>query len=100
MALLELGGKRFTIPVGEVTLGSDASCAISLSGAAVLPRHALLQGQADGQVIIRKVSPAADVLSASASAPSRHPSCTATRSRSAVTSSPSWMSGGQGAPSS
>src|SRR5437867_11645895 len=62
MALLELGGKRFTIPVGEVTLGSDASCAISLSGAAVLPRHALLQGQADGQVIIRKVSPAADVL--------------------------------------
>ena len=62
MALLELGGKRFTIPVGEVTLGSDASCAISLSGADVLPRHALLQGQADGQVIIRKVSPAADVL--------------------------------------
>jgi len=62
MALLELGGKRFTIPVGEVTLGSDASCAISLSGAAVLPRHALLQGQADGQVIIRKASPAADVL--------------------------------------
>src|SRR5436189_203024 len=42
--------------------GSDASCAILLSGAAVLPRHALLQGQADGQVIIRKVSPAADVL--------------------------------------
>ncbi len=62
MALLELGGKRFTIPVGEVTLGSDASCAISLSGAAVLPRHVLLQGQADGQVIIRKASPAADVL--------------------------------------
>src|SRR5436853_3553645 len=62
MALLELGGKRFTIPVGELTLGSDASCAIPLSGAAVLPRHALLQGQADGQVIIRKVSPAADVL--------------------------------------
>src|SRR5213593_3034308 len=62
MALLELGGKRFTIPVGEVTLGSDASCAISLSGAAVLPRHALLQGHDDGQVIIRKVSPAADVL--------------------------------------
>ena len=62
MALLELGGKRFTIPVGEVTLGSDASCAISITGPAVLPRHALLQGQADGQVIIRKASPAADVL--------------------------------------
>src|SRR5436189_3823389 len=62
MALLELGGKRFTIPVGEVALGSDASCAISLSGSGILPRHAVLQGQADGQVIIRKASPAADVL--------------------------------------
>src|SRR6059058_5672533 len=62
MALLELGGRKFTIPVGEVTLGSDAGCAISLAGAAVLPQHALLQGQADGQVIIRKASPTADVL--------------------------------------
>src|SRR5438132_11871847 len=62
MALLELGGKRFTIPVGEVMPGSDASCAISLGGADVLPQHALLQGQADGQVSIRKASPAADIL--------------------------------------
>src|SRR5712691_11556737 len=62
MALLELGGKKFTIPVGEVTVGSDAGCAISLAGAAVLPQHALLQGHADGQVIIRKASPAAEVL--------------------------------------
>jgi len=62
MSLLELGGKKFTIPVGEVALGSDASCAISLSGSGILPRHAVLQGQADGQVIIRKASPAADVL--------------------------------------
>src|SRR2546430_9815765 len=62
MSLLELGGNKFTIPVGEVVLGSDAACAIPLSGAGVLPRHALLQGQADGQVIIRKATPAADVL--------------------------------------
>src|SRR6266513_879188 len=62
MALLELGSKKFTIPVGEVALGSDAGCAISLAGAAVLPRHALLQGQVDGQVIIRKASPAAEVF--------------------------------------
>src|SRR5229473_2499821 len=62
MALLELGGKKFTIPVGEVTVGSDAGCAISLAGAAVLPHHALPQGEADGQVIIRKASPAAEVL--------------------------------------
>src|SRR3989442_6770837 len=62
MSLLELGGKKFTIPVGEVALGSDASCAISLSGSGILPRHAVLQSQADGQVNIRKASPAADVL--------------------------------------
>jgi len=62
MSLLELAGNTFTIPVGEVVLGSDAGCAISLRGAGVLPRHALLQGQADGQVIIRKATPAADVL--------------------------------------
>ena len=62
MSLLELGGRKFTIPVGEVTLGSDAGCAISLSGVGVLPQHALLQGQADGQVVIRKSSPAAEVL--------------------------------------
>ena len=62
MSLLELGGRKFTIPVGDVTLGSDAGCAISLSGAGVLPQHALLQGQADGQVVIRKSSPAAEVL--------------------------------------
>src|SRR5712664_1884448 len=62
MALLELGGKKFTIPVGEVTLGSDAGCAISLAGPGVLPQHALVQGHADGQVIIRKASPGADVL--------------------------------------
>ncbi len=62
MSLLELGGKRFTIPVGEVALGSDATCAISLTGAGILPWHALLQGRADGQVIIRKAGPAAEVL--------------------------------------
>lgn len=62
MSLLELGGKQFTIPLGEVALGSDAGCAIALGGAGVLPRHALLQGQADGQVVIRKASPAAEIL--------------------------------------
>src|SRR5438445_2675352 len=62
MSQLELGGNTFTIPVGEIVLGSDAGCAISLSGPGVLPRHAVLQGQADGQVMIRKASPAADVL--------------------------------------
>ena len=62
MSLLELGGRKFTIPVGEVTLGSDVSCAISVTGPGVLPQHALLQAHADGQVVIRKTSPAAEVL--------------------------------------
>jgi pSer/pThr/pTyr-binding forkhead associated (FHA) protein len=62
MSLLELGGTKFMVPVGEVTLGSDASCAIALSGPGILPRHALLSGQPDGQVVIRKASPAAEVL--------------------------------------
>jgi pSer/pThr/pTyr-binding forkhead associated (FHA) protein len=62
MSLLELGSRKFTIPVGEVTLGSDAGCAIALSGPGVLARHALLQGQPDGQVIIRKAAAAAEVL--------------------------------------
>src|SRR5881409_4504916 len=61
MALLELGQRKYSIPVGEVVLGSDAGCAISLTGAGVLPRHALLLGQADGQVVIRKAAPAAEV---------------------------------------
>lgn len=61
MSLLELGSRKFTIPVGEVTLGSDAGCAIALSGPGVLARHALFQGQADGQVIIRKAAAAAEV---------------------------------------
>src|SRR5437899_367364 len=61
MALLELGQRTYSIPVGEVVLGSDAGCAISLTGAGVLPRHALLLSQADGQVVIRKAAPAAEV---------------------------------------
>src|SRR5216684_2879877 len=61
MSLLELGSRKFTIPVGEVTLGSDAGCAIALTGPGVLARHALLQGQPDGQVIIRKAAAAAEI---------------------------------------
>ncbi len=62
MSLLELGGKRFTIPAGEVFLGSDAGSAIQLSGAGLLPRHAVVQGLADGQVVIRKAAPEAEVM--------------------------------------
>ena len=62
MALLEMGGRKYTIPAGDVFLGSDPACAIHLTVAGVLPRHARLKGQADGQVVIAKAVPAADVL--------------------------------------
>jgi pSer/pThr/pTyr-binding forkhead associated (FHA) protein len=62
MALLELGGRKYPIPAGEVLLGADPSCAIPLAVAGVLPRHAKLKGQSDGQVVITKAVPEAEVL--------------------------------------
>ncbi|HYK82700.1 MAG TPA: FHA domain-containing protein [Gemmatimonadales bacterium] len=62
MSQLELGGQRIPIPVGEVALGSAPTSAVVLQGPGILPRHAVLHSQADGQVIIRKASPGADVL--------------------------------------
>jgi pSer/pThr/pTyr-binding forkhead associated (FHA) protein len=43
-------------------LGSDPSCAIALTGPGLLAKHAVLQGQPDGQVVIRKAVPEADVM--------------------------------------
>ncbi|HUL49669.1 MAG TPA: FHA domain-containing protein [Gemmatimonadales bacterium] len=62
MALLELEGRRFPIPAGELLLGGGADCGIVISGPGVLPQHAALRAQADGQIIIRKAVPAADIL--------------------------------------
>ena len=62
MSMLELGGKRYTIPMGDAALGSDPECVIALTGPGLLPKHALLQGQADGQVVIRKAVPEAEVM--------------------------------------
>ncbi len=62
MALLELGGRRFTLPQGEVLLGADPTCAIPLAVPGVLPKHAKLKSLPDGQVVITKAVPEADVL--------------------------------------
>ena len=62
MALLEMGGKRFTLPQGEVLLGADPGSAIPLAFPGVLPRHAKLKSQTDGQVVISKAVPEAEVL--------------------------------------
>ncbi len=61
MALLELGSQRFAIPVGEVLAGSDPGCAIALTDPRVLPRHAVLVAPAEGEVVIRRAVPEADV---------------------------------------
>jgi len=57
MALLEMGGRKFTIPAGEVALGSAADCAIQLTGPGITPKTAILKGLPDGQVSIRKADP-------------------------------------------
>src|SRR5438132_5514638 len=62
MALLELGGKRFPLPAGELVLGSDAACTLVLAGPGMFARHAVFQGHPDGQVVIRKATPAAEVM--------------------------------------
>jgi pSer/pThr/pTyr-binding forkhead associated (FHA) protein len=61
MALLEMGGRRFPLPQGEVLLGADPSSAIPLAVPGVLPRHAKLKSLPDGQVVITKAVPEADV---------------------------------------
>jgi len=62
MALLEMGGKRFTLPQGEVMLGADPGSAVPLAFPGVLPRHAKLKSLPDGQVVITKAVPEAEVL--------------------------------------
>ena len=62
MALLEMGGRRFTLPQGEVLLGADPGCAIPLAIPGVLPKHAKLKSLPDGQVVITKAIPEAEVL--------------------------------------
>ncbi|HLQ59764.1 MAG TPA: FHA domain-containing protein, partial [Gemmatimonadales bacterium] len=62
MALLEMAGRRFTLPQGEVLLGADPGSAIPLAVPGVLPRHAKLKSLPDGQVVITKAVPEAEVL--------------------------------------
>jgi pSer/pThr/pTyr-binding forkhead associated (FHA) protein len=62
MALLELAGRRFPVPLGDVVVGSDPASGIVVTGNGVLPAHASLRAQADGQVAIRKGAPAAEIL--------------------------------------
>jgi len=62
MMQLEVGGLRYPIAAGEMVVGSDADCALPLSGEGVQPRHAVVQGLPDGSAAIRRGSPDADIL--------------------------------------
>ncbi|HXV85831.1 MAG TPA: FHA domain-containing protein [Gemmatimonadales bacterium] len=56
MSFLEIGGRRHTIPVGEVKIGSDPSCQVVLAGEGIVGLHAVVQGYGDGQVAIRRAA--------------------------------------------
>lgn len=60
MLELEFGGQRYTIPAGELVVGSDPSAQVFLPG--ILPRHAILLGAPDGAASVRPASPDAEVL--------------------------------------
>src|SRR3990172_10262283 len=61
MAFLEVGGKRHTVPAGEMLVGTGADCHLRLEGAGVALRHAVLSTAPDLSVSIRKVAPEATV---------------------------------------
>jgi pSer/pThr/pTyr-binding forkhead associated (FHA) protein len=62
MSYLQIGGERHAIPVGESTIGNDASALVSLTGEGVRSPHAIVQGLADGQVAIRLAAEDTTVL--------------------------------------
>lgn len=62
MMQLEVGGLRYPIAAGEMVVGSGADCTVRLSGDGVQPRHAIVQGLANGSAAIRRASEGAEIL--------------------------------------
>ncbi len=62
MSYLEIGGQRLEIQPGDVSIGSDPSSQIHLTGPGVAPRHAVVQASTDGQVVVRKANDTLEVL--------------------------------------
>lgn len=62
MSYLEVGGRRYTIPTGELRIGSDPRCQIVLSGFGVMAVHAVVQGLPDGQVAIKRAGTESEIL--------------------------------------
>ncbi len=62
MSYLEVGGRRHSVPVGEMVIGSAPTAHVVVSEPGVLPRHAVVQGMPDGQAAIRLGDEGASVL--------------------------------------
>lgn len=58
MLSLELGGKRYPVAAGEITIGSDDTDLVPLGGEGVVPRHVIIQGWADGSAAVRPIGDA------------------------------------------
>ena len=61
MMHLEVGGRTYPIAVGEMVIGAGPDATVALAGPGVEPRHALVQGWADGGAAIR-ATPGAETL--------------------------------------
>jgi pSer/pThr/pTyr-binding forkhead associated (FHA) protein len=61
MAFIEFGGKRHTVPSGEMLIGTGADCHFRLEGQGIALRHAVLTTAPDLSVAIRKVDPGAAI---------------------------------------
>jgi pSer/pThr/pTyr-binding forkhead associated (FHA) protein len=61
MLELEIGGHRAAVPIGELVIGTDASCALRLGGEGLKPLHAIVVGAADGSASVRRGEPDAEV---------------------------------------
>jgi pSer/pThr/pTyr-binding forkhead associated (FHA) protein len=62
MSYLEVGGRRHSVPIGEMVIGSAPTAHIVIEGADVLPRHAVVQGMPEGQAAVRVGGEGAKVL--------------------------------------
>src|SRR3990172_9569843 len=61
MAFLEYGGKRVTVPAGDMLIGSGAECHLRLEGPGITQRAAVLTTSADLSVSARKLDDNASV---------------------------------------
>jgi pSer/pThr/pTyr-binding forkhead associated (FHA) protein len=61
MAFIEHGSKRFTLPAGDMILGTGADCHLRLEGPGIALRHAVFSTAPDLSVSIRRLDANADV---------------------------------------